>query len=62
MTNTGGGTYTANYVVPRNGTVTVSVVLARLGGLYAEYFNNAFLYGNPALARVENIMSYDWKD
>jgi beta-glucosidase len=46
----------------REGEVTVSVVLARKGGLYAEYFNNAFLDGIPALTRVDNIMNFNWTD
>lgn len=62
MTPNGSGEYTAEYVINRDGDVTVSVVLARRGGLYAEYFNNAFLNGVPALTRVDNIMDFDWSD
>ena len=40
--------------------MTVSIVLIRQGGLYAEYFNNAFLDGVPAITRVENFLDYDW--
>ena len=50
----------AEYVVNRQGDVTVSVVLARKGGLYAEYFNNAFLSGQPTMTRVDNVMRFDW--
>ena len=32
----------------------------RPGGLYAEYFNNAFLDGVPAITRVESFLDYDW--
>jgi hypothetical protein len=48
MTDNLDGTYSATYSIAREGQVTVSVVLARQGGLYAEYFNNAFLSGVPA--------------
>lgn len=60
MTDNGDGTYYADYLVPEAGTMTVSVVLLRQGGLYAEYFNNAFLDGVPALTRVENFLDYEW--
>lgn len=38
----------------------MSVELARKGGLYAEYFNNAFLYGEPALTRIDNNIDFNW--
>lgn len=47
MTDKGDGTYSASYNIKRDGLATASVVLARVGGLYAEYFNNAFLSGTP---------------
>lgn len=34
--------------------------MARKGGLYAEYFNNAFLNGVPTLTKVDNIMNFNW--
>lgn len=60
MTDNGDGTYYADYNIPQNGKITVSVVLMRQGGLWAEYFNNAFLDGVPAMTRVENFLDYDW--
>lgn len=36
--------------------------MARKGGLYAEYFNNAFLSGVPTLTKVDNILRFDWSD
>jgi hypothetical protein len=56
----GDGLYSSEYVIDRDGEITVSVVLARKGGLYAEYFNNAFLNGVPALSQVDNIMNFNW--
>lgn len=53
--------YSTEYVLNRDGVVTVSVVLARRGGLYAEYFNNAYCHGTPAWTKVENYMSFDWQ-
>ena len=60
MTDKGDGTYTASYTISRQGIVTTSVVLARKGGLYAEYFNNAFLSGVPTLTKVDNVMNFNW--
>lgn len=60
MTFNGNGDYSGTYVVNRDGAVTVSVELARKGGLTAEYFNNAFLYGVPALKQVDNFMNFTW--
>jgi len=62
MQHLGAGKYSAEYVINRDGDVTVSVELARRGGLYAEYFNNAFLNGVPSLARVDNIMNLRWNE
>jgi len=63
MNDDGDGTYFAEYVINRDGAVTVSIVLARRGGLYAEYFNNAFLEGVPALTRVDSKLNFtEWKD
>lgn len=60
MTDNANGSYEASYVIDRSGDITVSVVLARIGGLYAEYFDNAFLDGVPAFSRIDNFMSFDW--
>jgi hypothetical protein len=60
MTDYGNGSYAANYVMNRDGNITVSVVLARRGGLYVEYFNNAFLNGMPTQTKVENVMNFNW--
>jgi hypothetical protein len=62
MTDNANGSYEATYVINRSGDITVSVVLARIGGLYAEYFDNAFLDGVPSLQKVDNHMAFDWKD
>jgi hypothetical protein len=40
--------------------ISVSVVLARPGGLYGEYFNNAFLDGPTVLSRIDNYLDFDW--
>lgn len=62
MTDGGDGTYMAEYVINRDGEITVSVVLARRGGLYAEYFNNAFLDGVPTMTQVDNVFDFNWSD
>ena len=60
MTDNGDGTYHVEYMVPQDGTITVSIILMRQGGLYSEYFNNAFLDGVPAITRVESFLDYNW--
>lgn len=37
-------------------------MLARRGGLSAEYFNNAFLSGVPTLTKVDTVLNFDWLD
>jgi hypothetical protein len=56
------GSYSTSYAIDRVGDVTTSVVLARPGGLYAEYFNNAFLSGVPTLTKVDHSLDFDWSD
>lgn len=60
MTDLNDGTYSVDYTVPEEGTVTVSLVLVNQGGLSAEYFNNAFLDGIPTLSRVDSFIDFDW--
>jgi beta-glucosidase len=62
FTDNGDGSYTCEYAIDRDGSITVAVVLARRGGLYAEYFNNAFLSGVPILTKVDNSVDFDWLD
>jgi hypothetical protein len=54
FTDNSDGSYSCEYAMNRDGLITVAVVLARKGGLYAEYFNNAFLSGVPTLTKVES--------
>lgn len=61
MTFNGNGSFSSDYVIRRDGEITVSVVLARQGGFWGEYFNNAFLFGPPAWAKVDNVMKFSWK-
>ena len=60
MTDAGDGSYTTTVNLKRRGTVTLSVILSRVGGFYGEYFNNAFLDGAPAKARVDAYLDFDW--
>lgn len=59
MTDNGDGTYTGTYTAPLDGTVTVSVFLMQAGGAYAEYFDNIFMDGTPALKRIEPTIDHD---
>ena len=62
MTDNGDGTYSIKFTIYENGSISVSIVLARIGGLYAEYFNNAFLDGPNVLSRVDNTIDFDWSE
>jgi beta-glucosidase len=62
MTKDGESRFYHDYTINRVGSVTMSVVLARKGGLWGEYFNNAFLHGDPASSRVDNRLAFDWSD
>ena len=46
------GLYDVVYQTPRMGTYSLAVGAADVGGLAAEYYNNRWLYGEPALSRV----------
>lgn len=54
------GRYVAQVGLKRPGNVTLSVILAKIGGWYGEYFNNAFLQGVPALTRIDTELDYNW--
>ena len=60
MTDNGDGTYSATYSVNVNGLASVDVLILNQGGFYAEYFNNAFLDGIPAIARIDSEIDFDW--
>lgn len=44
----------------REGQVSVDIILAKNGGFYGEYFNNAFLDGTPAKTRLDTKIDFDW--
>lgn len=56
----GDGTYKATYFVPLDGKVTVTVFLMQSGGFYAEYFNNVFMDGTPAITKIEPTINFNW--
>ena len=60
LTDNGDGTYETTYTVSIDGTVTLSAFIAKNGGLYAEYFNNAFLDGTPTSTGIDNEIDFDW--
>lgn len=62
LTDHANGSYSTDYTIRREGVVTTSVVLARQGGFYAEYFNNAFLSGVPTLTKIEDNLAFDWQE
>jgi hypothetical protein len=54
MDDLGTGKYETTIDQKRMGTATISAVLAKVGGFYGEYFNNAFLDGVPAKTQIED--------
>ena len=60
MTDNKDGTYLGTYFVPLDGKVTVSVFFTQTSGAYAEYFENVFMDGTPAVAAIEPIINHDW--
>jgi hypothetical protein len=60
MEDSNDGRYSATIDVKRTGVVSLSVEVAKIGGLYGEYFNNAFLDGVPTKTQVDFNMNFDW--
>ena len=48
VTYAGQGLYDARYATPRVGSYLVDVAATEQGGLVGQYFNNRWLYGDPA--------------
>jgi hypothetical protein len=60
MTDNSDGTYSVTYSVKYSGLATMNVYLAKIGGFYGEYFNNAFLDGTPTTTSLDSYIDYDW--
>lgn len=60
MADLNNGRYSAPINVVRTSETTMSVLLAKKGGFYGEYFNNAFLQGVPAMTRIDHYLDFDW--
>jgi hypothetical protein len=52
--------YIATYQVKKKGIATLDVITLYQGGLKAEYWNNAFLDGVPAITREDFKVDFDW--
>ena len=52
--------FSVDFVINRVGKVTLSVVLARRGGLYGEYFNNVQMQGTAVKSGVDATINFDW--
>ena len=60
MTDYGNGTFSATYSSKYDGPATLELFVLYNGGWYAEYFNNAFLDGVPAIRRIDTFINFDW--
>ena len=56
------GRYLATYEAPRVGTYSLSIENAHGGGLIGEYFNNRWLYNEPASTRVDSQIDFHFGD
>jgi len=56
------GRYLATYKAPRVGTYSLSIENAHSGGLSGEYFNNRWLYNEPASTRVDSQIDFHFGD
>jgi len=54
------GIYAASYVVTRSGAYGLSVILARGGGLSADYYENVWFFYTPVMTRVDAQVNFDW--
>mmetsp|Transcript_15753 Transcript_15753/g.18215 ORF Transcript_15753/g.18215 Transcript_15753/m.18215 type:complete len:111 (-) Transcript_15753:763-1095(-) len=59
MADLGNGNYTYIHTPTKPGVFTLKVMAEIVGGLYAEYFQNPSLSGNPSLSNY-TIVHYDW--
>ena len=50
----------ASYVVTRSGAYGLSVILARGGGLSADYYENVWFFYTPVMTRVDAQVNFDW--
>lgn len=60
MDDSADGLYSTTIGVKGPGKATIWGEMAKPGGFYGEYFNNAFLDGVPTLKRVDNYLDFDW--
>ena len=54
------GEYLISYVSPREGDYKLNIKLVSSGGLYAEYFNNRWLFGSPTNSRIDSLIDFSW--
>lgn len=56
----GNGVFDLSYISPREGLYNLSVYKAANGGLVGVYFNNRWLFGEPAFSRVDSFLDFYW--
>jgi len=56
------GRYLATYEAPRVNTYSLSIENAHSGGLRGEYFNNRWLYNEPASTRIDSQIDFHFGD
>jgi hypothetical protein len=54
------GRYLVQYTVPPAGTYSMEVSKAHGGGLTGSYYNNRWLYHEPTLTRVDEVVNFYW--
>ncbi len=54
------GVYSSSYLGPPAGTYSLTVQEAVGHGLCGTYWNNRWMYGDPAIERVDSIVDFSW--
>jgi uncharacterized protein YpmB len=52
--------YLASFTVDLPGSFLTKVSQLESGGLYAQYFDNQYLYGSPTVERIDPTVQFDW--
>ena len=56
----GDGIFDFSYITPREGLYNLSVYKAVKGGLVGIYYNNRWLFGEPAFSRIDAFLDFYW--
>lgn len=52
--------YTGQYIVDMPGNFSTRVSQLLVGGLFGQYFDNQWFYGQPSIERIDPVIDFDW--